>query len=60
MKDIRQNRKIDEKTTKQVVIDAGLHKLLKIKATEAGQSIREFLEGHLADILEVKSEKNEY
>lgn len=50
------NRKIDEKTVKQVVIDAGLHKLLKIRATEAGQSIKELLEGYLAEILEVKSD----
>ena len=48
------NRKIDKKTTMQVVIDKGLHRLLKIEAINAGMTIREFLEGHLADILEVK------
>ena len=54
------NRKIDEKTTKQVVIDAGLHRLLKTRATEAGKSIKELLEGYLAEVLEVKSEKDKY
>jgi len=47
------NRQIDTKTTKQVRIDAGLHQLLKIKATEAGQSIKAFIEGILADVLGV-------
>ena len=48
-----ENRQIDTKTTKQVRIDAGLHQLLKIKATEAGQSIKAFIEGVLADVLGV-------
>ncbi len=48
-----QNRQIDRKTSKQVRIDSGLHYLLKLKATEAGQSIKAFLEGILADILGV-------
>ena len=43
---------------KQVVIDAGLHRLLKIRATEAGQSIKELLEGYLADLLSVENEEN--
>ena len=51
------NRKIDEKTTKQVAIDAGLHKLLKVRATEAGQSIREYLESILAEYLAVEEDK---
>ena len=45
------NRQIDIKTTKQIRIDAGIHQLLKLKATEAGESIKAFLEGILADIL---------
>lgn len=45
------NRQIDKKTTKQIRIDAGLHQRLKIKAAEAGETIKTFLEGILADIL---------
>jgi len=51
------NRGIDEKNTKQVILDSGVHKLVKIKATEAGETIRAFLEGILADILCVKKKK---
>lgn len=47
------NRQIDRKSTKQIRIDAGLHQLLKLKATEAGESIKTFLEGILADVLGV-------
>lgn len=49
------NRLIDRKTTKQVLIDAGMHKLLKIKATEAGTTIRAILEEFLMEVLEVKT-----
>jgi len=47
------NRKIDKKTTKQVVIDEGLHRLLKKKAAEQGVTIKSILEDYLADILAV-------
>lgn len=46
----------DKKSTKQVRIDAGLHQLLKVKAAESSMTIRELLEEHLIDLLEVKSE----
>lgn len=49
-----QNRQIDKKSTKQIRIDAGLHKLLKLRATEAETSIKELLEEFLAERLEVK------
>ena len=49
------NRQIDRQTTKQVRIDAGVHKLLKIDAAQRGESIREVLEGLLADYLGVKN-----
>jgi len=52
------NRKIETKTTKQVVIDKGLHQLLKIEASKAGKSIKEYLEGFLAELLEVKPDDN--
>lgn len=47
----------DKKTTKQVRIDAGLHKLLKIKAAEASTTVKALLEECLAELLEVKGEK---
>lgn len=50
------NRKIEQKKTKQLVIDSGLHSLLKIKATRAGMSIKDYVEGILADDLGVEKE----
>ena len=41
----------DEKVTKQVRIDSGLHKLLKIKSAESGKTIRELLETCLTELL---------
>lgn len=48
------NREIDQKRTKQLVIDAGLHQSLKVKAATSGTSIKELVEGCLAELLEVK------
>lgn len=45
----------DKKLTKQVRIDAGLHQLLKIKASEHSTSIKTLLEGYIADILKDKT-----
>lgn len=50
------NRQIDRKTTKQVRIDAGLHRELKIKAATEKTTIKALIEGVLADLLEVKPE----
>lgn len=50
------SRQIDNKQTKQVRIDAGLHQLLKVKAAESSMTIKELLEEYLAELLEVKSE----
>ena len=44
------NPQIDSKTTKQVRIDSGLHKILKTEASRAGKSIKEYLEEHLVDM----------
>lgn len=51
-----QNRQIDNKSTKQVRIDAGLHQRLKIKAAESSVPIKELLEDYLSELLEVKGE----
>ncbi len=48
------SRKIDKKLTKQVRIDTGLHQLLKIKAAKRSMSIKELLEGYLAELLAVE------
>lgn len=54
-----QNRKIDQKTTKQVVIDIGYWEMLKVRATKAHMSIKEFLEGILAEVFAVEEKKND-
>jgi len=41
----------DRKTTKQVRIDSGVHMYLKIKAAKTGKTIRELVEGCLAELL---------
>jgi len=48
------NRLIDHKTTKQVVIDIGYHKLLKSKAAEQGMTLKEALEEILSMALGAK------
>lgn len=53
-----QNRQIDNKSTKQIRIDAGIHQLLKIKAAESGISIKTLLEGYLADLLAIDTDKD--
>ena len=47
------SKKVDKKTTKQVRIDSGLHRLLKIEAARSGISIKELVEGALAELLAV-------
>lgn len=49
-----ENRQIDKKLTKQIRIDAGLHRLLRIKASNASMTIKTLVEGCLAELLEVK------
>lgn len=46
------NRKIDNKLTKQIVIEIGLHRLVKMKAVKAGRSIRELVEECLVEYLD--------
>lgn len=54
MKNI-QSRQSDKKKTKQVRIDAELHKKVKIKAAAENTNIKTLVEGCLADLLEVKN-----
>lgn len=48
-----QNRQIDKKTTKQIRIDAGIHQLLKVYASQSRTTIKALLENYLADLLAV-------
>jgi len=50
------SQKSDKKTSKQVRIDARLHRLLKIKAAESGESVKSLLESCLADFLESEND----
>lgn len=45
------SQQIDNKLTKQVRIDVGLHQLLKIKAARRSMSIKELLEGYIAEFI---------
>jgi predicted HicB family RNase H-like nuclease len=49
------NPQIDNNLTKQIRIDAELHRLLKLKAADAGISIKALVEGYLADLLGVEN-----
>lgn len=52
------NRKIDCKNTKQVVIDAGLHRDIKSKVSLLGKSIKEYVEGLLNEDLDKDGRNN--
>lgn len=45
------SRQSDQKTSKQVRIDSGMHKLAKIRAAEEGVTLKTLLEWCLADYL---------
>ena len=53
------SQQIDKKVTKQVRIDSGLHRLLKVRAAKAGKSLKEVLEGLLAEYLAVDDKYSE-
>lgn len=57
MKNVLKDRQIDKNSTKQVRIDTGYHKLLKMEAARQGMTIKTLLEGYLANLLEVKHDK---
>ncbi len=45
------SRQIDKKTTKQVRVDSGLHKILKVMAAEEGRTLKSLLEECLVELL---------
>lgn len=46
------NRQIDKKVTKQVRIDTGMHKLIKIEAAKRGETIRQLVEAYIYEGLD--------
>lgn len=52
------NSQSDKKASKQIRIDSGLHRLLKMKAAKQGVTIKSLLEDYLADILAVDGGDN--
>lgn len=53
----KENREIDQKKTKQVLIDTELHRLVKMKAADEKTTIRTLVEGALAELLAVAGSK---
>ena len=51
------SKQINKNLTTLVRIDAGLHRLLKIKAAQEKTTIRTLIEGTLADLLSVEGSK---
>jgi len=51
------SQQIDKKTSKQVRIDTGLHRLLKRKAIDEDTTIKGLLEGYLSELLAVQNEE---
>lgn len=45
------SRQIDKKVSKQVRIDAGMHKEVKIEASKLSMTIRDFVEAALGEVL---------
>jgi len=54
------NLQVDQRSTKQVRIDGGLHKLLKVRAAESRTSIKGLVEECLAELLAVQPFKKSY
>lgn len=48
------NRKIDRKNTKQIVIETELHQRLKLMATKRSMTIKTLVEGVLAEFLAIE------
>lgn len=52
------NKQVNKNLTKLIRIDSGYHKILKIRATNDGVSIKELLEGILSEVLVVEGLKS--
>lgn len=51
------NIQIDRKSTKQIRIDAGVHQLLKVYASQSGVTIKALLEDYLSDLLAIDKDE---
>jgi plasmid stability protein len=49
-------RQIDKKRTKQIRIDVGYHKLIKVRAASEGKSIKGLVEEVLSDSLNISED----
>lgn len=47
----------DKNSTKQVRIDSELHRLLKVKAAEQGETLKSLMEDALGELLAVDNQK---
>jgi len=50
------NRGIDQKPTKQILVDREIHKLLKIRACQQGETIKSLVEDALGELLAIDGE----
>ncbi len=48
------SRQVEGKHRKDIYIDSELHRLLKIEASRAQMTIRDLLEGYIAEILNIE------
>lgn len=58
LKEYSPSKQINKNPTTLIRIDAGLHRLLKIKAAGEGVTIRTLVEGALAELLSVKTRED--
>lgn len=49
---------VNQNLTKHIKIDAGLHQLLKIEAAKRQTTIKDLLEGYIADVLKDETSKS--
>lgn len=54
----KDSKQVNKNLTKLVRIDAGYHKLLKLRATNECRSIKELIEDILGDVLSLETVNN--
>ena len=50
---------VDKKNTKQIRIDSGIHKLVKVEAARLSRTIRSLVEESLADLLAIQKQDSD-
>lgn len=56
---VNMKRQSDKKVTKQIRIDSGMHKIVKVEASRRGQTIKELVEEYIIYGLERENVKFE-